>query len=175
MTSWISRLRRRSDVLVAEPAEASPPVSRMVAIEIYTESRAALPVGVDGGGERITDLLNGTDSLSIDNGADMENLDVNEILAVVPPPERWTDGQRRLHRIRRPIRMQVGPYEIDGHAHIPPGALPSGYLFRVKPHFVPLTEAVIRRVDDRSAERRLPVLITNYRRLEQITELRTQD
>lgn len=180
MPSWISRLRGtqaagQDATPAAQPAKVAPPAENLVAIEIYTNSGAAFPADVDRGDERITDLLNGADSLALHGTADTADLAVDEMLLVVPPADRWNDAQRRLHRIRRPVRFKIGPYEIDGNAHVPPGAHPSGYLFRVNPRFVPLTEAVIRRLDGEADERRLPVVIANFRRLGEMAELKPDE
>ena len=82
------------------------------------------------------------------------------------PPRQASDPQRRLHRPRQPVDLRIGPFEVSGSVHVPPGAQASGYLYRVNPRFVPITEAVIKRADAEPLERRDQVVLVNLRRID---------
>jgi hypothetical protein len=137
-------------------------------------------VGVDLGDGRLSDLLNGSPILrvvrfevappegtsSIELRADhvWRDLDVEAVLLAFPPPQA-TDPHRRLHRPRQLIEFQVGPYDVSGTVHIPPGAQAAGFLQRQGGRFEPVTRAAIR---DRRAdlhEDRVDVVLVNLHQL----------
>lgn len=131
-----------------------------IEIEILTEE-SGCTVLVEVGPDRLTDVLNRAEP-----GArwtsDPTAPDLDEILVAFPPPQE-TDAQRRLHRPRQPLKLCVGSYEVSGQVHVPPGTQASGYLNRVNPHFLPLTDVVVRRPDTERLERRARVAIVNFR------------
>ena len=100
----------------------------------FVSANSSLTVAIEPGSERITDLLN--------RNALAEFL---EDLLLVFPPARPTDPGRRLHRVRQPIEVRVGPFEVTGTMHVPPGTDAAGFLARANPRFVPITHATIRR------------------------------
>jgi hypothetical protein len=181
MPSWTERFQRRRDAPesdgapVADVGGAALPVVRTtVAVAIFTSRGSSIvAVEVDGTNGRVTDLLNTSRTLIIhpEAASTTEELDVEEVLLAIPPPQEASDQRRRLHRIRLPVRVEVGPYQVEGHVHVPPGARPSGYLFRVNPRFIPLTEAVIRRVDGTTVEQSHSVVLMNFRRVDQLLEI----
>jgi len=130
-----------------------------IVVEILTEESGGT-VLVEVGRDRLTDVLNRAEP-----GArwtsDPTAPDLDEILVAFPPPQE-TDAQRRLHRPRQPLKLCVGSYEVSGQVHVPPGTQASGYLNRVNPHFLPLTDVVVRRPDTERLERRARVAIVNF-------------
>ena len=180
MPSWAERFQRRRDVPdtderpVADVGESAVPGLTSVIVAIFTARGSSIvAVNVDGTNGRITDLLNTSRTLVVreEGASTTEEIDVEEVLLAIPPPQEAIDQQRRLHRIRLPVRIEVGPYQVEGHAHVPPGARPSGYLFRVNPRFIPLTEAVIGRVDGTTVEQSHSVVLLNFRRVDQLLEI----
>jgi hypothetical protein len=175
MPSWAERFQRRKEAPVTDAGRsAAPPGRTTVALVMFTERGSSIvAVEVAGSNGRVTDLLNTSRTLTVheETASTPQEIDVEEVLLAIPPAQEATDQQRRLHRIRLPVRVEVGPYQVEGHVHVPPGARPSGYLFRVNPRFIPLTEAVIRRVDGTAAEQSHDVVLMNFRRVDQILEI----
>ena len=116
------------------PARPPAPVSQSI---VFVGAAESLVADVAAGEERVTDLLN----------RDALPTPFDDVLLVVPPP-RTTDPRRRLHRPRRGIEVQIGPFEVQGTMHVPPGAQAAGYLARVNPRFVPVTQAIVRRPEE---------------------------
>jgi hypothetical protein len=123
------------------------------------------------GPERVTDLLNGVEPVRLrapreaeamvgNSWVEIDDEERDEILAVVPPA-RTTDPKTRLHRLPQHVSMLVGNYVVSGDAHVPAGAEATGFLLRHRPHFVPLTKAIIRRAGQ--PEVSVPVAIVNLR------------
>ena len=118
--------------------------------------------------ERVTDLVNRLPTLPLrpllhihgEPEAPPEQLDLSEALVLIPPA-RTSDPRHRLHRPGRPVRVVVGPYEVTGDAHVPPGTQATGFLLRTWPRFVPLTGATVRLAMDPGGDRRVPVAIVN--------------
>jgi hypothetical protein len=139
-----------------------------------------ITVGVDLGDGRLSDLLNsgpivrvvrfdaappeGASSIELRADDVWRDLDVEGVLLAFPPPQT-TDPRRRLHRPRQLIELQVGPYDVSGTVHIPPGAQAAGFLQRQGGRFEPVTRAAIR---DRRAdlfEQRVDVVLVNLHQL----------
>jgi hypothetical protein len=171
-----------ADEPMPEPA-ASVATVDLAPVEFYTATDHVVAT-MDAAGERVTDQLNRDGSLPIlpqysdanwlESGSadatadpDWVAFDIGEVLLVVPPAQS-SDPQRRLHRPRQPVEVSIGPFEVSGSVHVPPGAQASGYLYRVNPHFVPITEAVIRRVEPEPLERRDAVVLVNLQRIDRI-------
>jgi len=162
---------------LSEPAQSAA-AAQLAPVEFFTV-RDHVVATMDAGRERVTDQLNRDGSLQVlapragsssfesltgDTAVDSEwvAFDVGEVLLVVPPAQP-SDPLRRLHRPRQPVDMRIGPFEVSGSVHIPPGTQASGYLYRINPHFVPVTEALIKRVDPEPFERRDEVVLVNLR------------
>ena len=172
--------RRRSEPEALPAAEPTPePASvrtpELAPVEFFTATDHVVAT-TDAARERVTDQLNRDGSLQIlapsgsvepAGAPDWVAFDVGDVLLVVPPAQP-SDPQRRLHRPRQPVDVRVGPFEVSGSVHVPPGAQASGYLYRLNPHFVPITEAVIKRVDPEPLERRDAVVLVNLRRIDRI-------
>ena len=127
-------------------------------------------------GQRVTDLLNASDTMRIQLDAiDQErwvDIERDSILVVAPPPHA-SQPQRRVHRQRRRVRAQVGPFEITGTAHLVPGAGLDPYLLRTRQAFLPMTDIVISRRDNPSWEHEAGVAIINVGNLSELHELLT--
>ena len=120
------------------------PVAAPVAVRIFT-IEGTRELETEGGVPRTTDLLNRTDDqlrIRESGGGDWEFVDVDELLVVVPP-EQGSDPKMRLHRPRQQVRVKLGPYVVDGAAHVPAGSQATSFLVPQRHHFVPLTEATI--------------------------------
>ena len=160
------------DARDATPSGEHQMAAGQIEVEILTEESGGT-VLVDVGRERLTDVLNraepGTGWTS-----DPTAPDLDELLVAFPPPHE-TDVQRRLHRPRQPLKLRVGSYEVSGQVHVPPGTQASGYLNRVNPHFLPLTDVVVRRPDTERLERRARVAIVNFRAASIVREITGAD
>jgi len=165
------------------PEAESVAVPELAPVEFFTATDHVVAT-IDAARERVTDQLNRDGSLQVrasESGSswleseateatavpDWVAFDVGEVLLVVPPAQ-LSDPQRRLHKPRQPVDVHIGPFEVSGSVHVPPGAQASGYLYRVNPHFVPITEAVIKRVDPEPLERRDAVVLVNLHRVDRI-------
>lgn len=160
-----------------EARDATPSVegqtpAGQIEVEIFTEESGGT-VLVDVGNDRLTDVLNRAEP-GTSWASDPTAPDLDEILVAFPPPQE-TDAQRRLHRPRQPLKLYVGSYEVSGQVHVPPGSQASGYLNRVNPHFLPLTDAVVRRPDTERLERRARVAIVNFRAATIVREITEAD
>lgn len=168
------------DDLVPDQADPGAIVD-FAQVEFYTATDH-LVATMDAGGERVTDQLNRDGSLQVlppepgvswlESGSaeavsdpDWVAFDIGDVLLVVPPAQA-SDPRRRLHRPRQPVDLSIGPFQVSGSVHVPPGAQASGYLYRVNPHFVAITEAVIKRVDPEPLERRDAVVLVNLHRVD---------
>lgn len=147
-----------------------------VGVRIFTID-GARELETEGEPPRTSDLLNRTDhQLRIrESGAsDWEFVDVDELLVVVPP-EQTSDHALRLHRPRQHVRVKLGPYTVDGAAHVPAGSQATSFLVPQRHHFVALTEAVIQH-DESPGDYRVGVAIVNLRMAESLRKVApTQD
>jgi hypothetical protein len=164
------------------PAVGVVPVDFGLVIEVLDANGAARMVRLESSGERVTDLVNRGQTLAVrpalrlETGVDSppEALDLDQVLILVPPPQP-TDQRHRLHRPGRPVRIVVGPYEVIGDAHVPPGTQAVGFLTRNWPRFVPLTDASLRLTTYDGYRRRVPVAIVNLAMAELLREVGAQD
>ena len=104
----------------------------------------------------------------------MDDAATADILLVVPPAQDL-DPSRRLHRPGQDVRMLIGPYEVRGHVHVPPGSQATGYLARMNPRFVPITQATIRVVDDETSHMVVDVVLANLRLASSLREVSPAD
>jgi len=149
-------------------------------VELWT-AEGRRRVAIDPGGGRVTDLLNGEPVVravvvtaapgempaSIEPGPQhtWQDVDVDEVLLAFPPPQA-SDPRRRLHRPRQLIELRIGPFEVSGSVHVPPGAQAAGYLFRKGGRFEPVTRASVRDIRFELFEQRAEVVLVNLRRVE---------
>lgn len=174
LRSWIPS-RRAADPVQDPVAPAPDPTPDPALIEVFTEGDRFY-AEIDLGQERLSDMLNRegeVQAFRIERAADgstapeSQALDVDSILLAIAPPQS-NDAGRRLHRPRHWVAMHVGEHEVLGNLHVPAGAQPGGYLVRVNPRFVALTEAEIHTNGD---ERRTDVVLVNLRQVDRMREI----
>jgi len=167
--------RRRNSPEPSAPAPRAGAPRRLAVVELWTAERR-LTVGLELGGARLTDVLNGEPMVSVvvldpppeEGSVDVElrpehawqDLNMEAILLAFPPPQA-TDPRRRLHRPRQLIELQVGPFEVSGTVHIPPGAQAAGFLARQGRRFEPVTRVSVRDSRSELFERRADVVLAN--------------
>lgn len=148
-----------------------------VVVEIVGAQGARM-VRMETAGRRVSDVVNHADGLAVEAVSDegssqeigLEALDLDDALILLPPPQP-TDPRHRLHRPGHPVRIVVGPYEVVGDAHTPPGTQAVGFLLRNWPRFVALTGASLRLTDDPGSGRRVPVAIVNLAQADLLREV----
>lgn len=180
MTSLFSRWRHRdvpqpvTDGRAPVRAQARP---ERVEIEVFTADGSGR-VGIDLEADRMTDLLNRASHLLVWDpaapGGEPVELATDTVLLVIPPVQ-LTDHRRRLHRLRQALRIRIGPYDVTGHLHVPPGAQAGGYLMRVNARFVPLTDGIIEHAGPEPVARRADVLLVNLHQVEVLKEISEED
>ena len=126
--------------------------------------------------ERVTDLLNQRASLRIctDPAADTwQTVGRDELMLVAPPPLAGRTG-RAIHRHKRRVMAQVGPYVIEGVVYLPPGLPLDPYLLRTRQHFMAMTNAIVKTADQGEAPGEVySVVVVNVRNLEELRLLVT--
>jgi hypothetical protein len=113
--------------------------------------------------ERVTDLLNQRETLRIctDPAADRwSSVDRDDLLLVASPPMPMPTG-RAIHRQKRRVLAQVGPYSVEGIVHMPPGMPLDPFLLRTRQHFLPLTRAVVSSSDASESGDAYQVVLVN--------------
>jgi hypothetical protein len=165
--------------------DAAPPSTPLSVVEFWAPGQRTL-AGLDLSQERLTDLINREDFLSvvfldgqpedisqpIEMRADQKwsRLSVQDALLILPPPQ-VTDPSRRLHRPRQPVEIVIGPFVVSGMVHVPPGAQAAGFLFRQNARFAPITRAAVRDIGLEGFEQRAEVVLVNMRRIETIRDV----
>lgn len=169
----------RSDADEASKADATPcPLIEVVA---YAEDCIVTgAVALDG--DRLTDMLNEHDEYQLvgvrierlsDHGMLEESEIVvrrDELLAVEAAGPRG-DATRRVRTTTHRLLMRLGPYEVVGSLHTPPGHTALASLRRRRP-IVPLTDVDVLAVDGaRRLAESVPVVLVNRERVDWIREL----
>lgn len=183
MSFW--SLGRRRKEPEPPPPGPEPVASSLGVVEFWTADQR-LTVGMDLGHRRLTDLINGQDavrvvpfevapedpSLPVLMRPDQawSDLAVEDALLVFPPPQP-TDPQRRLHRPKQAVEIRIGPFEILGAVHIPPGAQAAGFLFRQQARFTPITRATVRDTRLVGYEQRAEVVLVNLKLVDVIRDV----
>lgn len=120
-------------------------------------------------GERVTDLLAARRGLRIqDENGEWETVDVADIVLVSPPPHT---SQRRIHRARRRVELEVPPYLVTGTAHLPPGTQLDPFVIRTGRPVIPVTGAWVRIEGDPTSDQHLDVAILSVAAIERAREL----
>jgi hypothetical protein len=150
-------------------------------IELYTAD--ARVVGwIAAGGRRVTDLLNEQGELRLwrpspgpihddttldastpphaDESGEWESLEADRVILAMPPEWR-ASRQLRLHRRLRRVALTVGPFNVTGNLHIPPGAELGPHILNRGPRWLPLTEAYLLHTADPPFEHVVSVVIVN--------------
>ena len=174
--SLFSRFRRVRPSIEADEAPigvafAGDPAG--MTVEAFLET-TVVQLRIHGPAGRLSDVLNRETDVRLErtDGAAPPVLD--DVLVMIPPPQEG-DRARRLHRPGRAVRVRIGPYEVTGDAHVPPGAQPTGFLLRTSPRFVPLTNTTVRSALGAVGERRVEVAIVNLQRAERFRDLTAED
>ncbi|MDQ3879956.1 MAG: hypothetical protein M3295_02595 [Chloroflexota bacterium] len=171
---FLLKLGRRREPGSATTEPAWPAVS-MEPVEIFT-TETRVTGWFSTGGARLTDLLNERTEIRIwrpvstgfggeeaDGGASggewlaLRTADI--VLAM--PPDRAANRQVQVHKWARRATLSMGPFQITGSAHVPPGAEVSAYLVRLQQRFVPLTNVTIVHRDQTESELTADVAIVN--------------
>lgn len=161
------------------------PATHLSVVEFWTAEQR-VTVGMDLSRERLADLLNrelsvrvamldevpedASKPIEILPGMRWADFAVEEALLAFPPPQ-VSDPLRRLHRPRQPVEINIGPFQISGSAHIPPGAQAAGFLMRQNARFLAITRAVISDATLEGFEQRANVLLINLRRVDTIRDV----
>jgi hypothetical protein len=131
---------------LAEPPVAAQPHGELVPIRIVTENEV-----LDGwthvGSERLSDLLNAEDMLSVSieerpTEDDWQAIDRDRMLLVVAPPHT-SHRQLRVNRQKRKIRAQSAHYAVQGTVHLIPGNRLDRTVLQTRQHFLPITDAQV--------------------------------
>ena len=155
---------------VSEPTAMSPDgvAPGPITIETFGDD-GWQRVQIDAGGSRVSETLNADGDVVGSTADGTQSMIVNDALVVIPPPQA-ADPAKRRHRPRQPIRMAIGPYEIEGFVSVPPGAVGSGFILRHRPRFVAVSSAVLRRDHDVGGERREDIVLVNLRHVSSLKD-----
>jgi hypothetical protein len=108
---------------------------------------------VECAGERLTDLLNRTDSIVL-HEAFVENYDDETVVNLgdgevdrslffaVETSGGRSEDSRRVYTVRHRLQVQIGPYSALGQLHATPGQMPLPYLTSRGP-MIPLSDATL--------------------------------
>jgi hypothetical protein len=131
---------------------------------------------------RLSDLLNAHDeyelvdvcALDLQTGVLRETSAIvvgrDELMLVHATGPRGVAG-RRIRTRQHPVALAVGPYEIRGYIHCPPGTDPIASFQRRRP-MVALTEAWVEYlIDGQQQRRRVNTLVVNRRMVDWIVEV----
>lgn len=173
----------------SEPKETSgvqaPGPTRLAVVEFWASDHRTV-AAVDLSHERLTDLVNREESLSVvlldvppeDRSQPVEvrpgqtwsQLEVGESLLVLPPPQP-PNPARRLHRPRQPVEIVVGPFVVAGMVHVPPGAQAAAFVGRQSVRFAAVTHAAIRDSNLTGFAERADVVLVNMREVDAIRDV----
>jgi hypothetical protein len=145
---WRRKTEQQEDPAAeAPPVVEPPPHGELVPIRIVTESEV-----LDGwthvGSQRLSDLLNGEDMLSVSRveerptDDDWQAIDRDRMLLVVAPPHT-SHRQLRVNRQKRTIWAQSAHYAIRGTVHLIPGNRLDRTVLQTRQHFLPITDAQV--------------------------------
>lgn len=156
---------RRDPGAPPEPPVELPPRGELVPIRIVMEDEV-----LDGwahvGPQRLSDLLNGEDILSVSRVEDepteddWQAIERERMLLVVAPPH-VSHRQLRVYRQKRPIRAQSAYYAVQGTVHLIPGNRLDRTVLRTRQHFLPITEARVMIPSQPDVEREHEVVLVN--------------
>ena len=170
---------RRDDSFTAAPRrdEARPLV-------LFTRDGRVSGV-VSTHGRRVTDFLNESDTIVVTRsavevpayaGAGASDLPVgvharregdtavetDDVLVVIPPSHQ-SARQMQVHRRQRRVELQIGPWLVEGHAHVTPGVPLDAYVARLTNQFIPLTNVLIQGPEVDGLEQPMETAIVNVR------------
>lgn len=152
-------------------------------VELYTATAMVYGL-VDPQGRRLSDILNANSHLAIRDpkstsviptvpgteGDGWTSIAAEDILMVMPP-EHSSPRQLRVHRRQHRVRITIGPYQLVGNAHVPPGAELHSYALQRRMKFLAVTDALTYSTVDPAFERMAPVVVVNVGPIEELTEV----
>lgn len=161
------------------------PILTLEPVELYTKTAMLFGL-VAAEGRRLSDILNANSVLSLrdarstslfasvdgSQGQGWTGINREEILFVMPP-EHESPRQLRIHRRQHRVRIQTGPFQITGNAHVLPGTALDAYALQTRMHFLAVTNAQVYGMVDSAFERAAPVVLVNVRPIEDLTEVLT--
>ncbi|HJT63240.1 MAG TPA: hypothetical protein VJ839_00525 [Candidatus Limnocylindria bacterium] len=160
---------RTSMAPVADAADAQD----LQPIRLYL-AEMVLVASVSPGEERMTDILNhggelrvlpaGAQAWDPDNWV---NVQIDEAQLIVPP-RHVSPSHKRQQRYRHPVRLRVGDWDVQGTAHLKPGAEQDAVLLSVQP-FLPLTDVTMASTEHPWPET-YEVVIVNLRHAEFVVD-----
>jgi len=142
-----------------------PPRAELVPIRIYTENEI-----LDGwthlGSQRLSDLLNAEDMLSVSRVEDEPTEDdwqaiERERMMLVIAPFHKSPRQLRVHRQKREIKAESAYYAVRGTVHLIPGNHIDRTVLRTRQHFLPITDARVATPMRPDAEEEHEVVLVN--------------
>jgi hypothetical protein len=150
-----------------------PDAQDLQPIRLYL-AEMVLVASVSPGDERITDILNNGGELSVlPAGAegwqaqDWMSVPIDDLEMVVPP-RHVSDPEKRVERDRHWVRLRIGEWQVEGMAHLKPGAEQDALLLSTHP-FLPLTEVTMSSPDSSRPETH-EVVIVNLRHAEFVVD-----
>jgi hypothetical protein len=181
--SFWSRGRRGREL--DESPETVPGSAELAAVEFWAADQRTV-AAVDPSQDRLTDLLNRGDPLSVvlldgppeDRSQRIaarpeqpwSQLEAGSSLLVLPPPQP-SNPSRHLHRPRQPVEIHIGPFVVSGMVHVPPGSQAAAFLLRQNSRFAAVTHAAIRDGGLLGFEHRADVVLVNMRRIDAIQDV----
>lgn len=151
------------------PAVGTPDAQDLQPVRLYL-AEMVLVASVSPGEERMTDILNRGGELAVlPAGAqgfqaeDWMSVPIDDLEMVVPPPH-VSPPEKRIERDRHPVRVRIGDWQLEGTAHLKPGAEQDALLLSTHP-FLPLTEVTMSSPDSPRPETH-EVVIINLRHAE---------
>jgi hypothetical protein len=166
-------------------ANALDPDRRLEQVELYTTDGLVLGL-IAPEGERMSDILNRERPVLV-HGAQttpflhadlpqqprgMASFNLDQILLAMPPA-RVSNPARRISRRRRRVLLQIGPYQVVGTAHMPPGANLDPYVLRTRARFIAVTDALVRHTGEPQFERGAPVVLVNTAAMTDVGDMLT--
>lgn len=155
------------------PAPGVPDAQDLQPIRLYL-AEMVLVASVSPGGERMTDILNNGGELSV-LPAGAEGLQAQDWMSVpiddlemVVPPRHVSPPERRVERDRHYVRLRIGEWQVEGMAHLKPGAEQDALLLSTHP-FLPLTDVTLWSPDNPRPETH-EVVIVNLRHAEFVVD-----
>lgn len=194
MTFW--NWRHGTGTPATAGATAVATANDLAPIELYTAD-ARIVGWIAANGQRVTDLLNAEDELHLwrpspgpfdgaeASGAgspapeapdgetepgEWQTLTTDRVILAMPPEWR-ASRQLRLHRRLRRVALAVGPFNVTGNVHLPPGTEAGPALLSRGPRWLPLTEAYLLHTAEPSFEHVVSVVIVNTAHVGQLTPL----
>jgi hypothetical protein len=132
--------------LLGPDGESSRATGTLSPIRIYTHDDGVIDGWTEVGNQRLSDLLNAEDTLSVSRVADdpsdddWQAIDRDDMMIVVAPPQ-VSPRQLRVHRHKMEMRANCAQYAITGTVHLIPGNRLDRQVLRTRQHFLPITDA----------------------------------